>query len=118
MKRFVLLASLLASTAVFANDIDPMGFEKEHFSSSMTRADAVARSQAPLVLGNKYDDVGRVASSPSTRTRAEVAAETAQAARFGLLRNGERDLTFGTAEQEEQIRLAGQRAIEHGSASK
>ncbi|HTT11301.1 MAG TPA: hypothetical protein VMG60_10465 [Burkholderiaceae bacterium] len=118
MKRFVLLASLLVSTAVFANDIDPMGFEKEHFSSTMTRAEAIAHSQAPLVLGNKYDDVGRVASPPSTRTRSQVAAEMVQAARFHLIGYGERDLSIGTAEQEQQIRLAGERAIDHGSAAK
>jgi hypothetical protein len=118
MKRLVLLASLLASTAVFANDIDPMGFEKEHFSSTMSRDDAMAKSQAPLVLGNKFDDVGRVVSPPSTKTRAQVAAETLQASRFGLMGYGERDLSLGTADQEAQIVAAGQRAIEHGSAAK
>src|SRR5207249_4354103 len=35
MKKFVLLASLLASTSVFANDVDPASFEKDHFNSSL-----------------------------------------------------------------------------------
>ena len=118
MKGLVLLASLLASTAVLANDIDPMGFEKEHFSSTMTRAEAIAQSQAPLALGSKYDDVGRVVSPPSTKARAQVAAEAAQAARFHLIGYGERELAIGTAEQEQQISIAGQRAIDHGSAAK
>lgn len=117
MKQFVLLASLLVSASVFANDVDPFGFEKEHFSSSMSRADVMARWQAPLVLGNKFDDVGRVVSPPSTKTRAQVVAETHEVAQLRLLSYGEQGLVQGSAEQEEQIKLAGRRAILHSAAA-
>jgi len=116
MKQFVLIASMLVSASVFANDIDPMGFEQEHFSSTMSRDEAAVRSNTPLTLGNKFDDVGRVASPPSTKTRAEVAAETQAAQRLGLMSYGEQSLARGTAEQEEQIKVAGQRAVHNGTA--
>ena len=44
-------ASLLACGSVLGNDVDPMGFEKEHYLSSMTRAEAVAASKTPLTVG-------------------------------------------------------------------
>ena len=117
MKKFVLLASLLATTSVFANDIDPFGFEKEHFSGTMSRSEALDRWQQPLVLGNKFDDVGRVVSPPSTKTRAEVAAETSEAINLHLMSYGERGLEQATAEQEERIKVAGRRASPAGAAS-
>ncbi|HUL65348.1 MAG TPA: hypothetical protein VLW55_12095 [Burkholderiaceae bacterium] len=117
MRKFVLLAALFATTSVFANDVDPFGFEKEHFSGTMSRADVIDRWQQPLVLGNKFDDVGRVVSPPSTKTRAEVAAETSEAINLHLTSYGERGLEPATAEQEERIKVAGRRASHPGAAS-
>ena len=117
MRKFVLLASLLATTSVFANDVDPFGFEKEHFSNTMSRADVMDRWAQPLVLGNKFDDVGRVVSPPSTKTRAEVAAETSEAINLRLMSYGERGLELATPEQAERIRVAGRRASHPGAAS-
>jgi len=111
MKSVVLFASLLASGSVFANDIDPWGFEKEHFRSSMTRAEALADSRAPLVASKGYDDQGRTITGPSALTRAQVEAETREAARLGLIRYGEAMPVLGTATEEDQIKLAGQREI-------
>jgi hypothetical protein len=117
MKKFVLLASLLATTSVFANDIDPFGFEKEHFSGTMSRAEVLDRWQQPLALGTRFDDVTRVISPPSTKSRAEVAAETSEAIHLHLTSFGERGLEPATAEQEERIKIAGQRASHAGAAS-
>jgi len=67
MKQFVLLASLLVSTSVFANDVDPAGFEKEHFNASMTRADALAQAKRALAPSIKIDDQGRAITAPSAK---------------------------------------------------
>ena len=116
MKRVLILASLLVSTSVFANDVDPNGFEKQHFGSSMTRAEflanAAAAKSAPSI---RIDDQGRAITSPSVKSRAQVAAETQEAQRLGLLRYGEVAPIEPTAEQEEQINLAGQRAAGHAA---
>lgn len=116
MNKLVLLASLLASTTVFAHDVDPNGFEKEHFTGSMSRAEAIAQSKKPFVTSIRIDDQGRAITAPSTRSRAQVAAETREAARLGLMRYGEQSPAQGNAEQEEQIRLAGERAIGHSAS--
>jgi hypothetical protein len=116
MKELALLASLLVSTSVFANDVDPNGFEQQHFSGSMTRAEAVAQARNPTTLGIKVDDQGRVITTPSTKARAQVAAEQREAARLGLMKYGEVG-PVATAEQERQIMVAGLRAIGQSATS-
>ena len=106
MKGIIVLASLFASGSVLANDIDPMGFEKEHFLSSMTRADVVAASKTRLIVDMPIDGQGRTVVAPSTLSRAEVEAETREAARLGLIRYGEVDPVFVDQAREEKIKLA------------
>jgi len=53
----------------------------------------------------------------SSKTRAQVAAETRAAARLGLLRYGVLGPVQATVEQEQQIKLAGLRAANLGAAS-
>jgi len=78
MKSVITLAAaLLVSTAALANDIDPNGFEKDHFISSASRAEVaadlkVAQQQGELSLGEQGT---KVVAEPSTKTRAQVAAE-------------------------------------------
>ena len=73
----VIAATLLVSSTAFANDVDPNGFEKQHFISSATRAEVkadlkVAQQQGQLPVG----ELGvKVVDAPSTKTRAQVAAE-------------------------------------------
>jgi len=57
MQRLLMLAALVVSTSVFAHDVDPFGFEKQDFDA------------------------------PASKARAQVAAETREAARLGLLRD-------------------------------
>jgi hypothetical protein len=77
MKTVFALAALLVSSAVLANDVDPNGFEKQSFKSSVTRAEVIAdmklaQQQGLLPVG----ELGvKAISEPSTKTRAQVAAE-------------------------------------------
>lgn len=85
MKTITLLAALLVSSGVFANDVDPNGFEKQHFASSATRAEVVAdlkvaQQQGQLPMG----ELGvKAIDTVSTKTRAQVVAETLQSKRLG-----------------------------------
>ena len=77
MKNLLILASLLVASNVYANDVDPNGFEKQHFISSASRAEVVAdlkiaqqQGQLPTgELGVKATEI------KSVKSRAEVAME-------------------------------------------
>lgn len=70
-------AALLVSTAAFAGDVDPNGFEKQHFASSATRAEVVADLKAAQAQGQlPTGELGvKFVAEPSTKTRAQVASE-------------------------------------------
>ena len=117
----VALASLVVCTTVLANDVDPFGFEKEHFITSKSRAEVVADVHAahaagqlpiPGELGVKFVD------APSVKPREQVVAETLEAKRLGLVTYGELDAKQASAAQERQIELAGMRALERVTAAK
>ena len=77
MKTLVIAAALAFSGAAFANDVDPNGFEKQHFVTSASRAAVVAdlkQAQAQGLLPTGELGV-KVAPQGSTKSRAEVAAE-------------------------------------------
>lgn len=121
MKRTLLLAALLAATSVYANDVDPFGFEKEHFQTSKSRAEV--KADLRVAQANGELPIGELGVKPqeikSVKSRAQVAAETREAARLGLLsRYGEQEPKHATPEQERQIELAGLRAIGQTTASK
>jgi len=111
MQRLIFLAVLAASAPVLANDVDPFGFDKQTTAGGMTRAEASALAKAAPPAAMRIDDQGRLITTPSTKSRAQVAAETAAAARLGLLRFGELGPIQPTDEQEREITLAGLRAI-------
>ncbi|HTT12213.1 MAG TPA: DUF4148 domain-containing protein [Burkholderiaceae bacterium] len=51
-KRTAVLAALfVATSAAPANDVDPMGFEKDHFQFSRSRAEVVADRRAAQAAG-------------------------------------------------------------------
>lgn len=119
MKRVLILASLLVSTSAFAHDVDPFGFEKQHFSASASRADVAADLKVAQQEG--WLPVGELGVKPlefaSSKSRAQVAAETREAARLGLLRYTILGPVQATADQEQQITLAGLRATTHSAAT-
>lgn len=117
ISKSALVASLLLAPAfAHANDVDPFGFEKEHFIASKSRAEVVADLKAAQAAGQLPvpGEIGvRFADAPSIKSRAQVVAETRAAARLGLLGGyGELGPRQATAEQERQIELAGMRAGE------
>jgi hypothetical protein len=115
MKSVFIVAALLVSTSVLANDVDPFGSERDAFISSKSRTEVIADLKQAQAAG-QLPVVGEVGVKPeiskSTKTRAQVVAETLEAARLGLLNYGDEGPKPATAEQERQITLAGLRAIE------
>ncbi|MFZ5539430.1 MAG: hypothetical protein ACOY5V_06800 [Pseudomonadota bacterium] len=115
MKRNLFFIALLAAAPVYAAQIDltPHGSVSAATRSAKSMAQAHSESKAgaspnetmPGEAGVKF------ASEPSTRSRAQVAAETREAARLGLLSYGEAGPVQATPEQERQIRRAGLRAL-------
>ncbi len=77
MKTLVLLATLAVSGVAFANDVDPNGFEKQHFTASASRATVVAELKAAQAAGQMpVGELGvRVQPQASVKSRADVAAE-------------------------------------------
>src|SRR5262249_48063648 len=153
MKRMLVVAGLLLSTSVFANEVNPIdvgqeelirtksraevlaeleqaiasgemprgdnAFAPEEWKSTKTRAQVVAELTQAIAAGQL--PVGDNAFVPeqwkSTKTRAQVVAETREAARLGLLRSyGDQEPKVASAKEEQQIRLAGLRAIEQSAS--
>lgn len=111
MQRTLILAMLVASAPAFSNDVYPYGFEKEHAQSTLSRAQVVDNMRIPQPVSIRIDDQGRVRTQPSTKPRAQVVAETNEAARLGLLRWTEIGPVAATVEQERHIKQAGLQAI-------
>jgi len=122
MKRTLVLAALLVASSAFASDIDPNGFEKEHFQFSKSRTEVAADLKVAQATG-QTPDFGEIGVRPleinSLKTHAQVAAETREAARLGLLSGyGEAGAKQATAEQEHLIETAGMRALDQTTAAK
>lgn len=122
MKRNLFFIALLAAAPVYAADIDiaPYGYVSEVMRSAKHPAQAQNESKVTATANEAtVGEAGvRFAAEPSTKSRAQVAAETREAARLGLLTRGEADLVQATAEQERQIRAAGLRALGIDAASR
>ena len=122
MKRILVLAALLTATSAFANDVDPFGFEKEHFQFSKARAEVKADLKVAQASGQLpvFGEIGVVpVAIASTKSRDQVVAETREAARLGLLSSyGELGPKDATPAQEQQIKLAGERAIAQTTAAR
>lgn len=122
VKRNLFFIALLAAAPVYAADIDiaPYGYVSEVMRSAKSSAQAQNGSKAAATANEAtVGEAGaRFAVEPSTRSRAQVAAEAREAARLGLLPRGEADPVQATAEQERQIRLAGLRALGIDAASR
>ena len=118
MNRKLLFAvGLVVASPAFADDVDllPNGYV-----SSVMRA-AQANSSKDLAAVGSIGEPGENPShTTSAKTRAQVIAETREAARLGLLNNvGEAGITVDvTPEQLHQIEQAGLRAVAIQSAAK
>ena len=117
MKRFhfLALAALAASAPAFADDVDILPYG---FVSSVIRSTQASKTQ----VGSPGASVGDSGAVPTevvaTKSRAQVVAETREAARLGLLNYGEAGPMQATPEQALQIERAGQRAVAIDFASK
>ena len=113
MKRIHLLAiaALAASSSAFANDVDfyPNGF----VSSAIREAHAARVAELARPAGQ-----ANAAPGPTAKSRAQVVAETREAARLGLLNTGEVGAFQPTPDQARQVELAGLRARGSEAASK
>jgi hypothetical protein len=107
MKRIHLLTvatfALAAAPAIASDDVD---FHPNGFLSSAIRA---TQSAAAAERAAARADAA-TAIAPATKSRAQVAAETREAARLGLLNRGEAGAAAPTAEQARRIEQAGARA--------
>jgi hypothetical protein len=110
MKRvhLIAVAALAASASAYANDVDfyPNGFVSSVIQAAQEERQAGAQS------------VLRASDAHASATRAQVIAETREAARLGVLQSGEAGPVATTSEQEHQIKQAGLRALGIEAASK
>jgi len=106
MKRIHLLAfaALAASSSAFADDVD---YYPNGFVSSAIREAQAARTAAP----SRAAGDANTATAHVQKSRAQVVAETREAARLGLLNTSEAGAVQPTPEQAHQIELAGLRAV-------
>ena len=122
MKHTLVLAALLVASSAFANDIDPNGFEKQHFQFAKSRVEVAANLKEAQATGQTpaFGEIGvRPLEIKSLKTRAQVAAEMREAAHLGLLSGyGEAGPKQATAEQEHLIETAGTRALDQITAGK
>jgi hypothetical protein len=113
MKRLhlVALAAFAASAPAFAADVDeaPYGFVSAVIRSTQADKTQIVRPAASVAAPTEV---------VATKSRAQVVAETREAARLGLLNYGEAGPVQPTSEQEHQIEQAGQRALAIDFASK
>lgn len=110
-------AIALASASVCFAQEATIAPEFEKFVSTKTRAEVIAETREAARLGlipqNEWH-AQHIADQgfKSLKTRAQVRAETAEAIRLGLVYFGEAGPVAASAEQLEQIRLAGLRALQ------
>src|SRR5262245_62616793 len=87
-KSTVVTALMFVATFARANDVDPFGFEKEHFAASKSRTEVVADLRAAQATGQLpvAGEIGvRFADETSVKSRAQVIAATREAARRSTL---------------------------------
>ena len=104
-----LVLSLTAFGAI-ASEITPEAPFVSTLSRAAVQADAIAASDAGLIGSGEFTPV-IMADAMSTVTRNQVRAEAIAAERLGLIARGEVTVV-PTAQQLEQVRLAGQRATQ------
>jgi hypothetical protein len=117
MKRKLLLAAgLIVASSAFADDVDllPNGY----VSSVIRAAQSESIERAAAVPAPSREAGAKPTHVSSAKTRAQVIAETREAARLGLLNVGESGTVDIAPEQLRQIEQAGLRALAIESAAK
>jgi|JI71714B2RNA_FD_contig_51_818960_length_513_multi_2_in_0_out_0_1 hypothetical protein len=97
-----------AAAGAIASEFTPEAPFVSTLSRAAVQADAIAASGAGLIARGEFTPV-MVADGTSTVTRNQVRAEAIAAERLGVIARGEVTV-LPTAQQLEQVRLAGQRA--------
>jgi hypothetical protein len=125
--RLLLTVALSATAAAAMAQSNPLQYlptteveinTQPAYTSSVARssvaAEAAAAQSGPLAyLPTTEVEVNAFVAEPGTLTRAQVRAEAIEANRLGLLQFNDNDYPVTvTAEQAEQIRLAGLRAVQ------
>ena len=108
----IALPLVLSFTAfgAIASEITPEAPFVSTLSRAAVQADAIAARDAGLIASGEFTPV-IMADAMSTVTRNQVRAEAIAAERLGLIARGEVTVV-PTAQQLEQVRLAGQRATQ------
>jgi hypothetical protein len=108
----IALPLVLSFTAfgAIASEITPEAPFVSTLSRAAVQADAIAARDAGLIASGEFTPV-LMADAMSTVTRNQVRAEAIAAERLGLIARGEVTVV-PTAQQLEQVRLAGQRATQ------
>lgn len=117
MTTRTLIAAALFALAATAQAEGPIETWPQDFSSQLSRAEVRqaaidARTAGLIVQGEAMPLADRFMS---TKTRAQVVAELQEARRLGLIANGDQHV-LPTAQQNEQIRMAGLRAVDRAMA--
>ena len=115
-RKLLLAAGLAIATSAFADDVDlvPNGYVSSVIQAAQVNSSERVGQESIGEAGEKVSPV------TSAKTRAQVVAETREAARLGLLNNvGEAGFTTDvTPEQLRQIEQAGLRALAVESAAR
>lgn len=120
MKTATALLSVFAMSFAGAAlaDIEPYPESVMVQNESTTSRDTVIAEMKNSTLPSVGEEGFASAGNGPGRSRAEVVAELREAERLGLLSNGEGDVKFATAAQNEQIAQAGRSAASVQVASK
>ena len=112
-----LFVSFAGTGAAFAQE-GTQDFPAPVLKSSTTRAEVIADLKA--AQGSAAASYGEASVAPkaaSQLSRAQVAAETREAMRLGLIDTSEGGVRVATPAQLEQIRAAGLRALDKGTTT-
>jgi hypothetical protein len=109
-----LFVSFAGTGAAFAQE-GTQDFPAPVLKSSTTRAEVIAHlNAAPRNEAASYGEASVAPKAASQLSRAQVVAETREAARLGLTETSDGNVRVATSAQLEQIRAAGLRALDNG----
>lgn len=114
-RKLLFVVGLFAASSAFADDVDlvPNGYVSAAIRAA--QSDSAGRVAAAAASTDAGAQPSRLSSAKS---RAQIVAETREAARLGLLNVGERGTVDITPEQLRQIEQAGLRAVAIDYAAK